>query len=128
MAYQEFQKIVVSPGTILTGTEKAAILMGELGPNIGMGVMQYLSTKEIKKLRKAMKNLSPQLNITNEVNVLAAVNRYGVMHHLTMPVDLSPEHYSPELQLRNSVLQNIHESKPDTVAGVLSSWLSSEDE
>lgn len=113
---------------VLTGKEKAAILMGELGIAGSSEIMKYFSTEEIKKIRKAMQNL-PKYNIyqaSKENKVLEDACKFGISHRIcsVSPELLSSAHYSQlhEKENANNYIKNLAQN-PDAIANVLSVWL-----
>ncbi len=113
--------------TILTGKEKAAILLGELGPSTTQDMMKYFSDEEIHKLRRAMDALGTRVDTEDEVQVLEEFLKYGMMHRLT---DVQPELFDKERyarilkQERMTPIQNAATSaSAEDVAAVLRTWL-----
>ncbi len=112
----------------LTGKEKAAILFSELGVSGTGGMLEYFSTAEIKKLRKALMGL-PAYNIhqvTKENRVLEETLHYGNLHGFCAvnPELLSSAQYFRlhENDSKNNYMKNLS-ANTDAIASVLSVWL-----
>lgn len=109
----------------LTGSQKAAILMGELGIYGSQEIIKLLSEKELAKLRKTMKYLGKPI-IKEEANVLTEVNKIGVSRNLTTPVTTTTEEYKAMLNPKSKTIQDILKSDTDAIASVLKAWISEE--
>ncbi len=120
----------------LTGAQKIAILLGELGPLASEEVMEKakLTDKQLEKVRTAMKGLgmydpTDPVKVQREVQTLQEVYEFGAMKGILVP---NPGRYvtPPAGYIKvtdNSVQNDIRQSvqtNPDAIAQVLSSWLS----
>lgn len=126
MANDPFQMVTDDYRRPLSGKQKAAMLLGELGGS-AEGVFEHLSTDEVKKLRKAMRSLGKQVNWAEETDVLAETNEWGVRKGIARPVHTdaqiaamikTTEKKTKENEFRNMFLKN-----PDAIANALSAWL-----
>lgn len=117
-----FTKVTDKYGRYLTGKEKAAILMSELGSRGGERVISFLSTKEIHALNKQMSKLGKSYDSLCDLQVLEETNRFGQMR------GIAPERVERPVQetKQNSVVDAI-KSNPEVLAKVLSQWLSAEE-
>ncbi len=113
--------------TILTGKEKAAILLGELGPSTTQDMMKYFSDEEIHKLRRAMDAMGTRVDTEDEVQVLEEFLKYGMMHRLT---DMQPELFDKERYAQmikqesmNPMQHAATNASAEDVAAVLRTWL-----
>ncbi|MCQ2241666.1 hypothetical protein [Treponema sp.] len=130
------EKFIKTTAEELTGVQKAAILMAELGPllNDNYGELcKYLklTTEEMEKIRRAMENFKPYLQtepknveeIYREQAVLAEAINYGRRKGIFTPI--------PKDQLKNTYVKKIQsdditeivKENPDAVAKLLSQWL-----
>ncbi|MCR4742689.1 MAG: hypothetical protein K5866_07475 [Treponema sp.] len=112
----------------LSGYQKAAILLGELGPEASKEVKEFikLTQKENKKLRNAFKNLGPYPRNINDIireeKVLAEAINYGKVKGIYTPiekVDLQAQ-YLKKNQAQVSKMLN---DSPDTITNVIKNWL-----
>ena len=103
----------------LTGSQKAAILMGELGIYGSQEIIKLLSEKELAKLRKTMKYLGKPI-------IKEEVNKIGVSRNLTTPVTTTTEEYKAMLNPKSKTIQDILKSDTDAIASVLKAWISEE--
>ena len=121
----------------LTGPEKVAILLAEIGPFFNSNYDQlygamHLSDEEIKKIRKAMKKLGRYApakvsyekgmeQIQQEQSVLQEALDYGVRKGI-----VSKSSGSSGKTLKDFIpadIKNIANQNPEDVAKVLRSWL-----
>ena len=121
----------------LTGPEKVAILLAEIGPFFNSNYDQlygamHLSDEEIKKIRKAMKKLGRYApakvsyekgmdQIQQELSVLQEALDYGVRKGI-----VSKSSGSSGKTLKDFIpadIKNIANQNPEDVAKVLRSWL-----
>lgn len=125
----------------LSGPEKVAILLAEIGPLFNSNYDQlfeamHLSTDEIKKVRKAMKKLGRYApayassheqgieQITRESSVLKEALDFGVRRGIAkMPAEKDSTHKTLK-DFIPSDLKNLADRKPEDVANVLRTWLS----
>lgn len=126
MANDPFQMVTDNYRRPLSGREKAAILLGELGGS-AEGIYEHLSDAEVKKLRKAMRALGKKVNWADETDVLSETNEWGVRKGIASPVHSdaqiaamikTTERKEKENEFRNMFLKN-----PDAIANALSAWL-----
>lgn len=126
MANEPFQMVTQQYRRPLSGKEKAAILLGELGGS-AEGIFEHLTDAEVKKLRKAMRSLGKKVNWTDETDVLAEANEWGVRKGIAKPVHSdaeiaalvkTAERKEKENEFRTMFLQN-----PDAIANALGAWL-----
>ena len=124
----------------LSGAEKVAILLAEIGPLFNSKYDElfealYLSTAEIKKIRKAMKKLgrySPAQassyengmeQIARETSVLQEVLDYGARRGI-LPKRTKVEAFQKTIkQLMPDKIKDMANKNPDDVAKVIRSWL-----
>ena len=125
---------------ILSGPEKVAILLAEIGSLFNSNYDQlfeamHLSTDEIKKVRKAMKKLGRYApayassyekgieQITRESSVLEEVLDFGVRRGIAkMPAAKETTHKALKDYIPSD-LKNLANQNPEDVANVLRSWL-----
>ena len=133
------EKLIKTTKTVLSGSEKVAILLAEIGPmfNSDYDLLYeslHLSTDEIKKIRKAMKRLgrySPTTvdyetgmeQIKREQTVLKEAldfgARRGIIHKEThRTLAKTTDKLIIPAELKNLVNQN-----PEEVAKLLRDWL-----
>lgn len=126
MANESFQMVTERYRRPLSGKEKAAILLGELGGS-AESIFEHLTDAEVKKLRKAMRSLGKKVNWADETDVLAEANEWGVRKGIAKPVRSdaeiaafvkTAERKEKENEFRNMFLQN-----PDAIANALGAWL-----
>lgn len=125
---------------VLSGPEKVAILLAEIGPLFNSNYDQlfeamHLSTDEIKKIRKAMKKLGRYApaktlyengmdQINKEQSVLQEALEFGVRRGIAkMPAANETTHKTLKDFIPSDV-KNLANQKPEDVANVLRSWLS----
>ena len=65
--------------TRLKGAEKAAIFLGEMDPGTASIITGFLSTNEIKQIRKSLKKMGTTVNIQNEIAVLSEALKRGML-------------------------------------------------
>ena len=125
----------------LSGPEKVAILLAEIGPLFNSNYDQlfeamHLSAEEIKKVRKAMKKLGRYApayassyekgieQITRESSVLEEALDFGVRRGIAkMPTAKETTHKTLK-DFIPSDLKNMANQKPEDIANVLRTWLS----
>ncbi|MDE5797471.1 MAG: hypothetical protein K2H73_00370 [Treponemataceae bacterium] len=126
MANEPFQMVTGQYRRPLSGKEKAAILLGELGGS-AEGIFEHLTDAEVKKLRKAMRSLGKKVHWADETDVLAEANEWGVRKGIAKPVHSdaeiaalvkTAERKEKENEFRTMFLQN-----PDAIANALGAWL-----
>lgn len=110
---------------ILTGKEKAAMLMGELS-GYTEAIVPYLTTKELNVLRKTLKKMGKKVEINREIKMLEEINRFGLSRKINFPKPslFNKAIYAKEHEDKKSkdYLHGLFRS-PDAVANVLSVWL-----
>ena len=123
----------------LSGIEKAAILLAEIGPSDNSNYdalfeALHLSTDEIKKLRKAMKKLGRYAparanyeegmdQIHREQAVLQEALAFGKRKGIAPNVSESKRLNKIVDQNETAKIQKLVAENPDDVAKVLRSWL-----
>ncbi|MBO4438388.1 MAG: hypothetical protein J5798_03480 [Spirochaetaceae bacterium] len=110
-----FYKETVS--TRLKGDEKAAIFLGEMDPGTASIITGFLSTNELKKVRKSMKKIGTSINIQNEIAVLSEALKRGMLRGIA-PADAlqtNPKKYAKKTY---GVNQNA-----ETIADVIATWM-----
>lgn len=113
----------------LTGRDKVALLMASLGVVNTKGLIKYFSTRELKKIRVALKKVKVY-NKNRELRVLEEAVRYGFDKRLTNadPIILNQDDYA-KLHAMDSVRRQQQEKQAgliknaDTVANVISKWI-----
>ena len=110
---------------ILTGKEKAAMLMGELS-GYTSAVIPFLTTSELKMLRKQIKKLGKKVELNREIKMLEEANKFGQSRRICTPKPslFSKEKYAAEHENKKSrdYLHGLFKN-PDAVANVISVWL-----
>lgn len=116
------------PDIKLSGAEKTAILLGELGMAISDDLLERvgLSEREKKAINKAFKKLgkyNPQsrFEARREVQVLQEVMDYGAYKGILPPP--KPDFY----QQKQQEVLGMMKSNPDAVANLLKTWLGDDD-
>lgn len=118
--------------TPLSGYEKTAILLGELGTETSSAVLKHLdlSFKQSRKIRKAMKKLgkynpNDYKQVGRELQVLSET-----VFYLKRKIEASPKKADLSLQLNlnteNDAAKHVSEAvknNPDEIAKILKSWL-----
>lgn len=114
----------------LSGVEKAAILLTELGSFNTSKVFSLLSEKEISKLLAAVSSLR-KVSTADEIRVLMEANEFGVKKGISKPVRSDAE-IRAEMQAqalgrdKNKDLRDFINQNPDTIASALSAWMGEE--
>lgn len=110
---------------ILSGKDKAAMLMGELSGYTNE-IIPYLTTKELNTLRRTLKKLGKKVEIPREIKMLEEINRFGLSRKIASP---KPSLFNAALyaqenenKSRKDYLSGLF-SNPDAVANVISVWL-----
>ena len=116
------------PDIKLTGAEKTAILLGELGMAISDDLLDRvgLTDREKKAINKAFKKLgkyNPQsrYEARREVQVLQEVMDYGSYKGILPPP--KPDFY----QQKQQEVLGMMKQNPDAVANLLKTWLGDDD-
>lgn len=133
------EKLIKTTTPSLSGSEKAAILLAEIGPLFNSNYDQlfgalHLSDEEIRKIRKSMKKLGKyepgkvsfekgMEQIKQEQSVLQEALEFGVHRGIAkMPASNELTHKT----LKDFIpadLKNLANQKPEEVANVLRTWL-----
>ena len=123
----------------LSGPEKVAILLAEIGPFFNSNYDElfeklHLTTKEIKKIRKAMQKLGRYApakksyengleQIAKEQSVLQEVLEFGARRGIAkLPATKETTHKTLKDFIPSDV-KNLANQNPEDVANVLRSWL-----
>ena len=122
---QPAQSPFIMTSVPLPGKEKAAILFTELGSKVTNPMLKYFSTKELKKLRKAIAKLPPY-DVGDTLQALQRAANYGISRGIYVELP-HEEPITPEQQQMNTVRDMIS-GAPSDVAQILGSWLQQEDE
>lgn len=116
------------PDIKLTGAEKTAILLGELGMALSDDILERvgLTDNEKKAINKAFKKLGKynpqsQYEARREVQVLQEVMNYGAYKGILPPP--KPDFY----QQKQQEVLGMMKSNPDAVANLLKTWLGDDD-
>ena len=116
------------PDIKLTGAEKTAILLGELGMAISDDLLERvgLTEQEKKAVNKAFKKLgryNPQsrFEALREVQVLQEVMNFGAYKGILPPP--KPDFY----QQKQQEVLGMMKQNPDAVANLLKTWLGDDD-
>lgn len=106
-------------GIHLKGSEKAAIFLGELDSGTASIISGFLSTNEIKQIRKSMKKMGNSINIHHEIAVLTEALKRGMLKGI-VPEKLQkdPKEYARKTY---GVNQNA-----ETIADVIATWIQDE--
>ena len=113
----------------LTGGQKAAVLLAELGPAFE-DVMKYFNQFEKKRLCSEMRRLGTRYSPNNmyevarEQKVLNEAKEFGQFHGIWR--NISKINMSVR-QRQNEDVLNVVASNADKVASILSAWLSEDD-
>lgn len=115
----------------LSGKEKAAILLTELGSFNTGKVFSLLSEKEIEKLLAAVASLR-KVTMQDEIRVLTEVNEFGVKKGIAKPIRSDAEIRSEMNEQilngkdKNKDLRDFINQNPDTIANALRDWMREE--
>lgn len=102
----------------LKGVEKAAIFLGEMSPGVASILCGFLSTNELKKIRKAFNKLGTTINTAQEINVLSEALRKGELRGIA-PM--------PKETIMPASLKFYDINQPtETIADVIATWLQDE--
>lgn len=115
---------------VLSGYEKTAILLGELGKETGNLVLRNLnlSVKQSKKIRKAMKKLGKYnpddyFQVGKEIQVLSETVSF-LRNRLTIRGKSTKLAINLETPVqKDEEISNVAKQKPDEIAKILKSWL-----
>ncbi|MBR1616424.1 MAG: hypothetical protein IJ717_13490 [Treponema sp.] len=115
----------------LSGKEKAAILLTELGSFNTGKVFSLLSEKEIEKLLAAVASLR-KVTMQDEIRVLTEVNEFGVKKGIAKPIRSDAEIRAEMNEQilngkdKNKDLRDFINQNPDTIANALRDWMREE--
>ncbi|MBQ4496903.1 MAG: hypothetical protein IKK38_06290 [Spirochaetaceae bacterium] len=107
-------------GTRLKGAEKAAIFLGEMDPGTASIISGFLSTNELKKIRKSMKKIGTSINVYHEIAVLSEALKRGMVKGIVPAENLQT---NPQKYARKSYDVN---QNPETIADVIATWMQDE--
>ena len=114
----------------LSGKEKAAVLVTEIGSEGANKVFACLRPSEVDKILKAVSSLG-KVHISDEIKVLSELNAFGVRRGITRPVR-SDEEIRAEIEAQKELrgvpkeLRKFINQNPDTIADALSAWMGEE--
>lgn len=106
--------------TRLKGAEKAAIFLGEMDPGTASIITGFLSTNEIKQIRKSLKKMGTTVNIQNEIAVLSEALKRGMLKGIA-PSDALESNPQKYVRKTYGVNQNA-----ETIADVIATWMQDE--
>ena len=118
----------------LSGKEKAAILLGELGFTTET-LCRYFSDSELKKINKGFASLGGQYNVNLENSVLEETCAYGISRNLLPPDAIArAQHNAEEMASKYAASAKISDASllsgnglnAHDLANVLSMWLKEE--
>ena len=121
-----FTKVADRYGRYLTGKEKAAILMSELGLTGGERLAAFLDTKELHIINKYMKRLGKGYDTLCDLQVLEETKRFGDMKGISRMPQIQASRPAYQQVNQNNPLADAIRSNPDAIAKVLSKWMSEE--
>lgn len=115
----------------LNGSDKVAILFGELGSAATAQLMEQFSTKELKKIRKCLERTPhprvPALSFwKKEVKVLEQTMDFGLRHRLTTMDSIKMEDAYYKRQANEDKQRDFREGilkNADSVANILKMWM-----
>lgn len=139
MEADDMDKFIKTTNENLSGLEKAAILLAEIGPSDNSNYdalfeALHLSADEIKKLRRAMKKLGRYApartnyedgmkQIQREQSVLKEALAFGKRKGIASNISESKRIERIVDQKETSKIQKLVAENPDNVAKVIRSWL-----
>ncbi|MCQ2241316.1 hypothetical protein [Treponema sp.] len=118
----------------LSGKEKAAILLGELGYTTET-LCKYFSDSELKKIKRGFASLGGQYNVNLENSVLEETCAFGISRNLLPPdaiaraqhnAEAAAAQYAASSRLGGADLLANNGLKAQDLANVLSMWLKEE--
>ncbi len=107
-------------GTRLKGADKAAIFLGEMDPGTASLITGFLSTNELKKVRKSMKKLGTSINVYHEIAVLTEALKRGMVKGIVPAENLQT---NPQAYTRKTYGVN---QNAETIADVIATWMQNE--
>lgn len=106
----------------LSGTQKIAVFLGEIGQTASAAVLQRLNltTSQIASIRKEMENLGyynphNQFQVMREYSVLTEAANFGIMHNIYREVP----HQSPEELKKQERIEKLQNENPENIAKFL---------
>lgn len=118
----------------LTGKEKAAVLLGELGFTADM-LHDFFSDDELKKIRKGFASIKGQYDVNVESSVLQETVAYGISRNIVAPdaiymaeqnaIEANAKYMASAKASRAGILPQNGINAQD-LANVLSMWLKEE--
>ena len=114
----------------LSGKEKAAILITELGAEGTEKVFACLRPAEVQKILGAVSSLQ-NVSISDEIKVLSELNNFGITRGISRPIHTDDEIRAEIAQIRKNngmpgELRDFINKNPDTIANALSAWMGEE--
>lgn len=114
----------------LSGKEKAAILITEIGSEGVEKVFACLRSSEIDKILSSVSTLK-NVRIADEIRVLSELNAFGVRRGISRPVRTDSEIRADIERLKqeqgvSGELKKFINQNPDTIADALSAWMGEE--
>ena len=122
----------------ISGRQKAAMLLTELGSSVSSQLIPYLSDLELKKLRKAVGSLgsySPKKSNffkvqQREIRVLEDVCKFGIKKRFLNPEVLTKKDYGfmksgSAYNRQNTIIKELVDN-PENITNVLRTWLGEE--
>lgn len=110
----------------LSGRQKAAILITELGSFNTDKVLSYLSDSEVERLLSAVGMLG-KVSIGDEIRVLSELNDFGVRRGISKPIrsdaEIRAEMNAEKHNIKNNELREFINQNPDAIANALSAWM-----
>lgn len=99
----------------LKGVEKAAIFLGEMNPGVASIICGFLSTNELKQIRKAFKKIGSTINTRQEITVLSEALRKGELRGIA-PM--------PKETIKQPARKTYGINQPtEAIADVIATWL-----
>ncbi|MBQ0039589.1 MAG: hypothetical protein KBS64_04110 [Treponema sp.] len=118
----------------LTGKEKAAVLLGELGYS-GDHLLKYFSDEDLKKIRKGFASLGGHYNASLENTVLEEACAYGISRNVLAPdtivraqrnAEETAARYAASAKINGAGVLPENGLNAKDLANVLSMWLKEE--
>ena len=118
----------------LSGKEKAAILLGELGYTTET-LCKYFSDSELKKIKRGFASLGGQYNVDLENSVLEETCAFGISRNILPPdaiaraqhnAEETAARYAASARLGGADVLSNNGLKAQDLANVLSMWLKEE--
>ncbi len=114
----------------LSGKEKAAILITEIGSEGTEKIFACLRPSEVEKIMGAVSTLK-KVGIHDEIRVLSELNVFGVRRGISRPVRTDDEIRAEIEKIRaergmSGDLREFINQNPDTIASALRDWMGEE--